>query len=102
MKQKLLPLLLWTALCAPPAQAANARKIEFEKTVYDLGRAAEGDSVTGKFSFRNAGDAILQVTNLDTSCGCTVASVKPDQLKPGEKGEILFAINLVNIRGPTE
>ena len=28
------------------------------------------------------------------SCGCTVASVKPDVLKPGDKGELVFTINV--------
>jgi len=103
-RSNLLPLLLVAALAAVSgcAHAASGPKIQFEKTVYDVGRAAEGEIVSGHLSFFNAGDAMLEVTNLDTSCGCTVASVKPDKLKPGEKGEILFTLNLTNIRGPQE
>lgn len=100
-RSALLLLLLVAALTAASAQA-SAPKIQFDKTTNDLGRVVEGELVSGHFSFYNAGDAVLEVTNLDTSCGCTVASVKPDKVKPGEKGEILFTLNLINIRGPTE
>jgi hypothetical protein len=100
--KKFLPLLIGATLTAATAQAAPAPKIHFEKTVYDVGRVVEGTSVSGNFSFYNAGDAVLEVTNLDTSCGCTVASVKPDKLKPGEKGDIFFTLDLINARGPNE
>src|SRR5262245_42655275 len=91
-------------LCAAVAvaQAAGAPKIQFDTTVYDLGKVIEGEMPAGKFFFRNTGDSDLVVTNLQTSCGCTVAGVKPDKLKPGELGEIFFTLDLVNIRGPTE
>jgi hypothetical protein len=89
-----------------PAEAAKptgpAAKIQFDKVVYDFGSTALVESVTGTFTFQNGGDAELKVGAPKPSCGCTVASVKPDTLKPGDKGELVFKVNLGSSRGPLE
>ena len=84
------------------ALAEDKPVIQFEKTVLDLGKVVEGDVPAGKFSFRNAGTGMLELSKVDTSCGCTVASAKPDKLQPGEVGDIIFTLDLTNLRGPTE
>lgn len=78
------------------AKPAGAPKIAFDKTVYDFGTTSMVSSVTGTFTFHNAGDAVLEVKKPTTSCGCTVAGVKPDTLKPGEKGELVFTLSIGN------
>src|SRR5258708_3436159 len=73
---------------APTAATTNAPtaapKIQFDKTVYDFGTTSLVDSVTGTFTFQNVGDGELKMGKPQPSCGCTVASVKPEVLKPGE------------------
>jgi hypothetical protein len=87
----------------PPAAAATtnaaAPKIQFDKTVYDFGTTSLVDSVTGTFTYQNIGAADLKLSKPQPSCGCTVASVKPDVLKPGEKGELVFTIRVGGQRG---
>jgi hypothetical protein len=68
-------------------------------TVYDFGTTGGVPLVAGTFLFRNTGDGILKVDKPKPACGCTVASVKPDTLKPGEKGELVFTLTLPNIHG---
>jgi hypothetical protein len=89
-----------------PAQAATPPapppKIQFDKTVYDFGPTSFVDSVTGTFTFQNTGPGELKVGKPQPSCGCTVASVKPDVLKQGEKGELVFKVNLGAARGQIE
>ena len=60
------------------------------------------DSVTGTFTFQNAGAGDLKIEKPQPSCGCTVASVKPDVLKPGEKGELVFTVRVAGQRGALE
>jgi len=90
----------------PPAPAtappAPPPKIQFDKTVYNFGTTSLVDSVTGTFTFQNAGTGELKVGKPQPSCGCTVASVKPDVLKPGEKGELVFTVRVGGQRGPLE
>lgn len=89
-----------------PAEAAKppapAPKIQFDKVVYDFGSTSFVESVTGTFTFQNGGDAELKVGAPKPSCGCTVASVKPDSLKPGDKGELVFKVNIGASRGVLE
>lgn len=74
--------------------AATGPKIQFEQPVYDFGAVSEVENVAGVFKFKNVGDAVLKVEPPKPSCGCTVASLKPDTLKPGETGELAFTLNL--------
>jgi hypothetical protein len=89
-----------------PAEAAKPPgpppKIQFDKTVYDFGPTSFVDSVTGTFTFQNTGTGDLKVGKPQPSCGCTVASVKPDLLKQGEKGELVFKVNIGAAHGPIE
>jgi hypothetical protein len=87
---------------APKAPPAGTPKIQFDKTVYDFGTTSQVASVTGTFTFHNAGTAELKLQKPAPSCGCTVAGVKPDLLKPGEKGELVFTVNLGAAKGSLE
>lgn len=92
--------LVWGALGAEEAPkdaakpAAGKPKIKFDQTVFDFGKTSQVDRVSGTFTFQNVGDAVLKLGKPTTSCGCTVAGVKPDTLQPGEKGELNFTLNL--------
>ncbi len=98
MMRAILALVLWASL----AGAEGVPKLHFDQTVYDFGKSTEGDSLGGKFTFRNDGDAVLKIGTLDPSCGCTDARVTPDTLQPGETGEITFTLDLTNARGAVE
>jgi hypothetical protein len=85
---------------APPAVApAPAGKLQFDKTVYDFGTTSLVDSITGTFTYQNTGPGDLKIEKPQPSCGCTVASVKPDLLKTGEKGELVFTVRVSGQRG---
>ena len=73
----------------PAKPPAPSPKIQFDKTVYDFGTTSLVDSLTGTFTFHNAGTGKLKVANLRP-----VASVMPEVLKPGEKGEVVFKLNI--------
>jgi hypothetical protein len=95
--------MLSSVVCAEDTNKTEAApkpsgtpKIVFDKTVYDFGTTSMVTSVTGTFTFHNAGDAVLEVKKPTTSCGCTVAGVKPETLKPDEKGELVFTLSIAN------
>lgn len=94
MRTQVLAAALWTAAWCVAAVADGIPKIQFEKTIYDFGKVAQVDSVSGTFKFKNVGDGILKVEPPKPSCGCTIAGLKPDTLKPGESGELAFTLNL--------
>jgi len=77
-------------------------RIKFEQTVYDFGKTSQVEQVTGTFSFSNVGTAPLKVAKPVAQCGCTVASVKPDVLAPGGKGELTFSLHLPRMRAAVQ
>ncbi len=78
----------------PVVAPKDAPKIHFEKTVYDFGKVTQPEKVDGKFVFQNVGAGVLKLEKPTTSCGCTIAGVKPDTLQPGEKGELAFTLTV--------
>lgn len=100
----LLAGALWLgALCiaaqaAALPKAASAPKIQFDRLVYDFGKTSQVDTVMGMFKFKNVGDAVLKIESLKPTCGCTIAEVKPDTLKPGESGELAFTLHLGQVK----
>ena len=89
-----LQTVLVAMLAGGSARAAGAPRIQFDRSVYDFGVTTLVDSVTGTFTFQNVGDGVLELGKPKPSCGCTVASVKPETLNPGEKGELVFTIKV--------
>jgi hypothetical protein len=81
-----------------PNAASGKPKIKFDQTTYDFGKTSQVERVTGTFTFQNVGDGVLKMGKPSTSCGCTVAGVKPEILQPGEKGELTFTLNLPKTR----
>jgi hypothetical protein len=87
-------MLTTTGLAAP--------KIVFDQTVFDVGKTSPVGSVVGQFHFTNAGDEVLKIEKPDTPCGCTVAKVEPDTLKPGQTGMLDFTLDLTQLSGKSE
>lgn len=80
------------------ALAEGAPKIQFDRLVYDFGKTGQVETVTGTFKYTNEGDAVLKIKQPHATCGCTVASLDPDTLAPGESGELAFTLSLGQTR----
>ncbi len=93
---------LWTGVLCATTLAEGAPKIQFDQTVYDFGKTTQVTTVSGVFKFKNTGDAILKVEPPKPSCGCTIAELKPDTLKPGETGELPFTLHLGQAKAQLE
>lgn len=74
-------------------------KISFAKMEHDLGRVIEGEKITYAFKFTNTGKGNLLITNVSSSCGCTIPEFTKDPIKPGEKGNIKVTFDSKNRMG---
>jgi beta-lactamase regulating signal transducer with metallopeptidase domain len=63
-------------------------KISFEEKVRDLGEVGPGTKNVCEFNFKNTGDALLEIKNVEKTCGCTIFSLKKTKYAPGESGSI--------------
>ena len=64
-------------------------QIEFESTTIDYGTIENGSDGERIFSFKNKGTANLIITNVQSTCGCTIPKKPIGQIAPGEAGEII-------------
>lgn len=86
---KKIVLLLVVGLMALSVKAQDkTAKIEFKTETVDYGEIAKGSDGVRVFEFTNTGEAPLVISDVKSSCGCTIPK-KPDApILPGETGEI--------------
>jgi len=75
------------------AASATGPKIVFATPVHDFGQIKDGEVVKYTYVFTNVGGAILQVSNVQASCGCTTAGEWTRQVEPGKTGNIPIQFN---------
>ncbi len=89
----LLAVFMGSALTA----AAQGAKIEFiaKDNTIDYGKVyKDTDSGLRSFEFKNTGDAPLIITNVQSTCGCTVPSKPTEPVMPGKTGKIDVKYNM--------
>lgn len=69
------------------AQEGTA-KIEFKSETIDYGEIAKGSDGVRVFEFTNTGSAPLVISNVRSSCGCTIPKKPEDPILPGKTGQI--------------
>ncbi|PKP01592.1 MAG: hypothetical protein CVU14_04910 [Bacteroidetes bacterium HGW-Bacteroidetes-9] len=73
--------------------------LEFEADFHDFGRVIQGEKVSFGFWFKNAGKSDLIISNVSSSCGCTVPDFPKTPVKPGERHKIDVKFDSENRRG---
>jgi hypothetical protein len=80
-------------------ETASGKTIEkypvmsFEKTSHDFGQIIRGEKVSYRFKFKNTGKLPLIISDVPSSCGCTVPEFSKLPISPGEEGFILVTFN---------
>ena len=77
--------------------AQTGPKIEFKDkdNTIDYGKVTkEEDSGIRFFEFTNTGDAPLIISNVQSSCGCTIPSKPTEPILPGKTGKIEVKYNM--------
>ena len=87
MKKLITIFFIGLASLAINAQDKVA-KIEFKSDTIDYGTIEKGSDGVRVFEFTNTGNAPLIISNVTSSCGCTVPSWTKDPVLPGKTGKI--------------
>ena len=75
------------------ANAGNFPVIEFNETEHDFGKIPNGIPVKTVFKYTNKGNAPFVVSDIKSTCGCTVPSNWTREVAPGETGEFNVEFN---------
>jgi len=93
----LVSLLVGVAFFADQAEG-NQPKAVAEEMIKDFRTVNKGKRLVHEFVIRNDGDAVLEITEVKPSCGCTVAEY-PSSIPPGGSGVIKAAVDTRNLKG---
>ncbi len=85
-----------------PATTATGGKpkIVCDEPVFDFGERRNDEKVEHEFIIKNAGDGVLLIDRVKTTCGCTVAQPEKKELQPGESTKVKATLTLTGRQGP--
>ncbi|MFT4204000.1 MAG: DUF1573 domain-containing protein [Chitinophagaceae bacterium] len=63
-------------------------QVQFVDSAQSFGTVTKGEQVKLKYTVRNTGDYPLYISNVQPSCGCTVADYTKEPILPGKDGYI--------------
>lgn len=81
-------LMLFVGLLSLGVYAQETAKIEFKSETIDYGEIERGSDGVRVFEFTNTGDAPLVISNVRSSCGCTIPKKPEEPIMPGKTGKI--------------
>lgn len=87
-------------ILAPAGWAAPI--IMSPEPVFDFGERDSEEKVSHDFIVKNTGDEPLQITDVKTTCGCTVAKPEVNTLAPGAETKVGVTFNLKGKQGPQD
>jgi hypothetical protein len=97
MKMKRIITLIAMICVSSVGFAQSGAKIEFaaKDNTINYGRITKGsDDGTRDFIFTNTGNAPLIITNVLSTCGCTVPTKPTEPIMPGKTGKITVKYNM--------
>jgi hypothetical protein len=74
-------------------------EIKFTYLIYDYGTIYKNGDGVCYFEFKNTGRADLQLTNVSSSCGCTVPQWPKEPIPPGQSEKIKVSYNTGRVGG---
>lgn len=88
MMKKLITILCVAVFSLGLTAQEKTAKIEFKTDIIDYGTIEKGANGVRVFEFTNTGNAPLIISNVKSTCGCTVPKRPKGPILPGETGKI--------------
>lgn len=85
----ILILLIFTVGCSQNEGGVSTAEMTFKDDLtFDYGKIKQNSDGMHEFVFKNTGNGPLIITNVKSSCGCTVPTYPKMPVKKGGKGKI--------------
>lgn len=94
-----LSLAFLIALLVLNAAFSQPKIVVVQGTTFDFGKVEEGNTVTKTLTLKNVGSDSLIISNVSTSCGCTVAKLSEKNLAPGDSAALSIAFYTKDVVG---
>lgn len=89
---RLIGLVIILIMCLSCKQHRKP-EVFLSSYVYDFGTISSDSICCDSITLTNVGNAILEIGEVETGCGCTRASVDKDELNPKESCALHFSFN---------
>ena len=84
----------------PRKRVAKGPRLVCPEPTFDFGVREPAEAVEHGFVLRNDGDAVLNISKVKPTCGCTVADWKTKLLQPGQEARLNCRLKLKGYKGP--
>ena len=82
-------MLIFTVGCSQNEEGGSTAEMTFkEDLTFNYGKIRQNSDGRHEFVFKNTGNDLLIITNVKSSCGCTVPTYPKGPVKKGGKGKI--------------
>ncbi len=99
MKKLMTLCAVFVAFIAMTAmQTDHKADFKFEKETHNFGKIPQGKPVSVDFVFTNIGDEPLIISNIESTCGCTVPKYTTSPVLKGEKGIVTVTFNAAAVQ----
>lgn len=85
-------------LVAATLYAQGKPKAVVSEPIKEAGTIAKGEKIVHDFVIKNEGDAVLEITNVQAACGCTVAEFDKT-IAPGQTGKVHTIVDTATFNG---
>lgn len=72
---------------------SGVAKFVFSEEIHNFGSLKAGELVSFTFIFKNEGTKTLEITGVDSGCGCTEVNIPNKSIAPGHEGQIEVIYN---------
>jgi hypothetical protein len=92
--QSVTPDLVTNPVSASGKQAkSDLPVLEFEQVKHEFGLIVQGEQLSYTFKFKNVGGSNAVISQVSSTCGCTIADWTKHPIKPGESGQVDVIFN---------
>ncbi len=81
---------------------AGGPRIQFATRLYDFDKIIGGEVLKYMFVFTNVGNQVLEIKDIQSTCGCTTSETWARRVEPGKTGSIPIELFTVNYSGRIE
>lgn len=100
MRRSFICFVLLASASLPSATALQAQPfLVLEPASLDFGNMAQRQTRDATVTLRNTGDAPMEITKVDATCGCTVPELAVTSLGPGESTVMQVQFNSQQFQG---
>ena len=88
-------------LDGPPLESIipEVTTVDWNMTVHDFDKIVEGKTYVALFKVTNTGDFPYQISNVRSSCDCTVTNYTKSAINPGEEATLVVEFNSIGKLG---